>query len=183
MDNSMTIIHGVMRVRGPNNVQTNPTLLRHASAITEQKKCREFLAQKFDRFQALHNNSQQYATTCNRVCKRTQHVTSNNVASVCTGLALRCWSCLLALKRMTLQSLQRLRNKRFLGKLSPFFVCLFVCLYTGGAGSVLFSLVRSRSWPHTVRLHQEMEVSEKKNLKLKQVACHKALVMWIYRVF
>ena len=24
--------------------------------------------------------------TCNRVCKRTQHATSNNVASVCTGL-------------------------------------------------------------------------------------------------
>ena len=160
-----------MRMRGPNNVQTNPTLLRHASAITKQKKCREFLAQKFERFQALHNN-----------CKRTQHKTSNNVASVCTGLALRCRSCLLALKRMTSQSLQGLRNKRFLGKLSPFFVCLFVCLYTGGAGSVLFSLVRSRSWPHTVRLHQEMEVSEK-SLKLKQVACHKALVMWIYRVF
>ena len=33
----------VMRVRGPNNVgravQTDPTLLRYASAITEQKKC------------------------------------------------------------------------------------------------------------------------------------------------
>ena len=28
------------------------------------------------------NNSQQHET-CNRVCKRTQHVTSNNVASVC----------------------------------------------------------------------------------------------------
>ena len=148
----MTIIHGVMRMRGPNNVQTNPTLLRHASAITKQKKCREFLAQKFERFQALHNN-----------CKRTQHKTSNNVASVCTGLALRCRSCLLALKWMTSQSLQGLRNKRFLGKLSPFFICLFVCLYTGGAGSVLFSLVRSRSWPLTVRLHQEMEVSGKKS--------------------
>ena len=34
-----------MRVRGPNNVgravQTDPTLLRNASAITEQKKCWE----------------------------------------------------------------------------------------------------------------------------------------------
>ena len=40
----------------------------------------------FDRFQTLHNNSQQHITTCNRVCKRTQHVTSNNVASVCMGL-------------------------------------------------------------------------------------------------
>ena len=37
------------------------------------------------RFQTLRNNSQQHAT-CNRVCQRTQHVTSNNVESVCTGL-------------------------------------------------------------------------------------------------
>ena len=29
-------------------------------------------------------------TTCNRVWKRTQHVTSNNVASVCTGLKAAC---------------------------------------------------------------------------------------------
>ena len=47
-----------MRVRGPNNVggavQTDPT---------------------------SHNNSRQHATTCNTVCKRTQHVTSNNVGS------------------------------------------------------------------------------------------------------
>ena len=44
----------VMSVRGPNNVvktvQTDPTLLRYVSAITEQKKCRELLAQKFDGF-------------------------------------------------------------------------------------------------------------------------------------
>ena len=44
-----------MRVRGPNTVgravQTDPTLLRNASAITEQKKCWELLAQTFDRFQ------------------------------------------------------------------------------------------------------------------------------------
>ena len=80
----------VTRVRRPNNVgralQTDPTLLRYASAITEQKKCWEWLAQKFDRFQTLHNNSQQHPTTCNSVCKRTQHVTSNNVATVCAGL-------------------------------------------------------------------------------------------------
>ena len=42
---------------------------------------------KFDRFQTLRNNSQQHATTCNRVWKRTQHVTSNNVGS--------CWPTLL----------------------------------------------------------------------------------------
>ena len=86
----------VMRVRGPNNVgravQTDPTLLRYASAITEQKKCRELLAEKFDRFQTLRNNKQQHPTTCNRVWKRTQHVTSNNVASVCTGLKTQLWA-------------------------------------------------------------------------------------------
>ena len=57
-----------MSVRGPNNVgravQTNPTLLGYASAITEQKKCWELLAEKFDRFQTLRNNIQQHATGC-----------------------------------------------------------------------------------------------------------------------
>ena len=83
----------VMSVRGPNNVgravQTDPTLLRYASAITEQKKCWELLAETFDQFQSLRNNTQQHPTICNRVCKRTQHVTSNNVASVCTRLYTR----------------------------------------------------------------------------------------------
>ena len=58
-----------MRVRGPDNaeraVQTDPTLLRYASAITEQKKCWELLAQKFDQLQTLRNNSQQLPTTPN----------------------------------------------------------------------------------------------------------------------
>ena len=80
----------VMIAPGPKNVgkavQTDPTLLLYASVIMEQKKCIEFLAQKFARFQTLRNNSQQNATTCNRLCKRTQHVTSNNVATVCAGL-------------------------------------------------------------------------------------------------
>ena len=75
----------VMSVRGPNNVgiavQTDPTLLRYGLAITEQKKCWELLAEKFDRFQTLRNNTQQHPTACNRVCKRTQHVTSNSVGS------------------------------------------------------------------------------------------------------
>ena len=56
----------VMSVPGPNNVgkavQTDPALLLYASAIMEQKKCCEFLAQKFARFQTLRNNSQQHAT-------------------------------------------------------------------------------------------------------------------------
>ena len=80
-----------MRLRGPNNVrravQTDPTLLRYASSITEQKKCSKLLALKFDRFKTLRNNSQQHATTCNRVCKRTQHLTPNNVGS--------CWPTML----------------------------------------------------------------------------------------
>ena len=60
-----------MSVRGPNNVgrgvKRDPTLLRYASAITEQKKCWELLAEKFDRFQTLRNNSnniQQHTTGC-----------------------------------------------------------------------------------------------------------------------
>ena len=81
----------IISVRGPNNVgravQTDPTLLCYASAIAEQKKCWELLAEKFNRFQTLRNNTQQHATTCNRVCKRTQYVTSNNVGS--------CWPTML----------------------------------------------------------------------------------------
>ena len=40
------------------------TLLRYASSITKQKKFWELLAQKFDRFQTLRNNTQQHATRC-----------------------------------------------------------------------------------------------------------------------
>ena len=61
-----------MSVRGPNNVgrtvQTDPTLLRYDSAITEQKQCWELLAEEFDRFQTLRNNIQQGVqtdATCN----------------------------------------------------------------------------------------------------------------------
>ena len=57
-----------MSVRGPSNVgravQTDPTLLRYALAITEQKKCWELLAEKFDWFQTLRNNIQLRATVC-----------------------------------------------------------------------------------------------------------------------
>ena len=66
----------------PNNVgravQTNPTLLRDASAITEQKKYWELFAENFDRFQTLRNNIQQHETG---PCNPTQHVTSNNAGS------------------------------------------------------------------------------------------------------
>ena len=72
-----------MRMRSPNNagraVQTDPTLLRCASEITEQKKCRG-LAHTFDRFQTLGNNIQQ------GVGVHTDTVTSNNVWSCCPTL-------------------------------------------------------------------------------------------------
>ena len=51
-----------MRVRGPNNV--GRAVQTDTSAITEQKNCWESLAQKFDRFQTLRNNTQQHATGC-----------------------------------------------------------------------------------------------------------------------
>ena len=80
-----------MSVRGANNVggsvQTDPTLLCYASAITEQKKCWELLAEKFDRFQTLRNNMQQGVqtdATCN--IQQCRELLANNVASVCTGL-------------------------------------------------------------------------------------------------
>ena len=80
-----------MSVRGPNNVgravQMDPTLLHYASAITEQKKCWELLAEKFDRFQTFYNNTKRHPTICNRVCIPMQHVTSNNVGS--------CWPTML----------------------------------------------------------------------------------------
>ena len=80
-----------MSMCGPNNVgravQRDPTLLRHASAITEQKKCWELLAEKFDRYQTLRNNMQQGVqmdTRCN--IQQFWELLANNVASVCTGL-------------------------------------------------------------------------------------------------
>ena len=42
---------------------------------------------KFDQFQASSKKSQQHATTHNMVCKRSQHVGPNNVAS--------CWPTML----------------------------------------------------------------------------------------
>ena len=39
-------------------------------------------------FKLCATKSQQHSTTCNRVCKPTQHVTSNNVASVALGVSI-----------------------------------------------------------------------------------------------
>ena len=94
-------------------VQTDPTLLRYASAITEQTKGWKLLAQKFDRFQTLRNNSQQHATTCNRVWEGRKHGTSNNVGN--------CWTTMLhpfarALHlRLLLQQKKMLRKATVLG--------------------------------------------------------------------
>ena len=79
-----------MRVGGPNNVgravQTDPTLLRYASVITEQKKCWELLAEKFDRFQTLRNNMQQgVQTDAKCTIQQCWELLANNVVSVCTG--------------------------------------------------------------------------------------------------
>ena len=84
----------VMSTHGPNNVgravQTDPTLLCYASAITEQKKCWELLP-----VWPLSNFAQQHATTSNNMRQRVQtdatcniqpcwEFLANNVASVCT---------------------------------------------------------------------------------------------------
>ena len=68
-------------------VQTDPTLLRKpASAITEQKKCWELLAEKFDRFQTLRNNMQQVVqtnATCNvQQCRVRLHGALKHLMSV-----------------------------------------------------------------------------------------------------
>ena len=91
-----------MSVRGSNNVgrtvQTDPTLLRYASAITEQKKCWELLAEKF---KPVSNFAQQYATTSNNMQQGVQtdatcniqqcwDLVANNVASVWMGLKAAC---------------------------------------------------------------------------------------------
>ena len=80
----------VMRARGPDNVgravQTDPTLLRYTSAITEQRKCWELLAEKIDRFQTLLNNIQQgVQTDATCIIQQCWELLANNVASVCTG--------------------------------------------------------------------------------------------------
>ena len=71
-----------MRVRGHNNVgravRTDPILLSYFSAITS-KEMLGVVGSKV--LPGPTTPMQQHATTCNRVCKRTQRVTSNNVGS------------------------------------------------------------------------------------------------------
>ena len=89
-----------MRVRSLNKVgravQTDRTLLRYVSAVTEEEKFQGLLAQKFDRFQTSLNNSQHHAATCNNMQQGVQtdatcniqrrELFANNVASVWTGI-------------------------------------------------------------------------------------------------
>ena len=84
-----------MRVRGPNNVvravQTDPTLLRYASVITEQKKCWELLAQKFTagcKLCATTPNRQHHGVQRDATCNIQQcwQLSANKVASDGTGL-------------------------------------------------------------------------------------------------
>ena len=61
---------------------------------------------KFDQFQASSKKSQQHATTHNMVCKRSQHVGPNNVAS--------CWPTMLrAFARALINVLISKRNHMF----------------------------------------------------------------------
>ena len=80
---------GWVSVRVPNNVgkavQTDPTLLRYASAITEQiRMLRSCWLKSVTGFKLCATTP---ATTCNRVCKRMHTVKSNNVGS--------CWPTML----------------------------------------------------------------------------------------
>ena len=61
--------------RGPNNGFDN-TELRFSDRGTKKILLGVVDSKEFDRFQTLRNNSQQHATTYNRKCKRTQHVTA-----------------------------------------------------------------------------------------------------------
>ena len=75
-----------MHVRGYNNVgravRTDPTLLSYFSAITSKEMLAGVWLKSFTSFKLCPTTPmQQHATTCNRVCKRTQRVTSNNVGS------------------------------------------------------------------------------------------------------
>ena len=69
-----------MRLRDSNNVvravQKDPTMLHYDSAIMEQKKFWEFLAQKFH---SLPNNSQEHATTCSNMQQGVQTDATCNI--------------------------------------------------------------------------------------------------------
>ena len=84
----------VMSVRSPNNVgravQTDPTLLRYALAITEQKWNNSCWLKSLTGFKlsATTSNNMQQGVQKDATCNIQQcwELLANNVASVCTGL-------------------------------------------------------------------------------------------------
>ena len=58
----------------------------------------------YNRFHTLCNNPQQHATTCNKVCKRTQHATSKNAGSCWQQCCLRLHGALVNYKRECVNS-------------------------------------------------------------------------------
>ena len=83
-----------MGVRGLNNVgravQTDATLLRHVSAITEQKNVRSCWLKSLIGFKlcATTSDNMQQGVQTDATCNIQQcwELLANNVASVCTGL-------------------------------------------------------------------------------------------------
>ena len=82
------MIHCALAYRVPLNItmcafETPQLTLRATCKRAQQFTMFRLFAwgEKFNWFQTLRNNSQQHATTCNRVCKRTQPVTSNSFGS------------------------------------------------------------------------------------------------------
>ena len=85
----------IMRVRGPNNchvkscaIGSNFVALRFGNHGTK-----EILRVVGSKVWPVSNFPQYLLTSCNRVCKRTDHVASNNVASFSAGLKSRCRGC------------------------------------------------------------------------------------------
>ena len=85
-------IHGMIHCALANRVPLNITMCAFETPqLTLRATCKRVQqftmfrlfawGEKFNWFQTLRNNSQQHATTCNRVCKRTQPVTSDSFGS------------------------------------------------------------------------------------------------------
>ena len=68
-------------------------VVRHVSATTEQKKCWELLAQKFDQFQTLRNTSQQFPTPVqtDATCNIQQSVWELAITPLCKNQATLPW--------------------------------------------------------------------------------------------
>ena len=75
-------------------------------------------------------NSQKHATTCNRMCKRTQHVTSN--------IVWRCWPSMLRpfardfillTSRNTKQEIKNKKMPQFFVAATPFFIAITFTMY------------------------------------------------------